>query len=81
MKHHATYLLGLVAILVVGVTALYAAVGNRSLQLVIGLVLAGSYVAWGWSHHAKTNELHPKIMIEYVLIAAIAVVLLLTMMI
>ncbi|MBI3576766.1 hypothetical protein HY086_01870 [Candidatus Gottesmanbacteria bacterium] len=76
MKTHIIHFIFLLAILAVGIAAFFAAQGNSSLQFIIGLVTAVSYVVWGMIHHAMEGDLHKKIVIEYVLIAAIAVLLL-----
>lgn len=50
--------------------------GNHASQLVVGIVSAVSYVAWGIIHHALQKDLHVKIVVEYVLMGAIAIALL-----
>lgn len=55
----------------------YYARGDAPLQLAVGIVTAVSYVAWGLLHHAMQQDLHKKIVIEYILIGALAVMLLL----
>lgn len=50
--------------------------GNHASQLVVGMVSAVSYVAWGIIHHALQKDLHAKIVVEYVLMGAIAIALL-----
>lgn len=53
--------------------------GNRNLQIITGIVIAVSYVVWGIIHHAMDKSLHRNIVIEYVLISAIAIIVLLTL--
>ena len=36
------------------------------------------YILWGTLHHAKQGDFHPKIVLEYSLIALIAIMMLLT---
>lgn len=61
-----------------GVLSFYLVRPNVTAQLIVGIITAVGYVAWGVIHHAVDGDLHPKIVIEYVLIGAIAIVLLLT---
>ncbi len=76
MKSHIIHLLILCAILGLGIVSFFVAKGNTGLQLTIGVVTAFAYVLWGLLHHAALGDLHKKIVVEYVLIAAIAVLLL-----
>jgi hypothetical protein len=80
MKQSVTHLLILIAILAVGVFAFMYVAPNTTIQLVIGIVTAVAYVLWGLIHHAINRDLHQKIVVEYLLIGAIAIVLLVTML-
>lgn len=53
---------------------------NVTLQLLTGIVTSVMYVLWGIVHHAIQKDLHHKIVIEYMLIGAIAIVLLVTIL-
>lgn len=68
----------LVSLLGGGVLAFYLVRPNVAAQLIVSITTAIAYVAWGIIHHAIEGDLHPKIVVEYVLIGAIAIVLLLT---
>ncbi len=70
----------LLLILLVGMWAFNMVRPNVTLQLTVGIVTAVAYVLWGVIHHAMLGDLHHKIVIEYVLIGAIAIVLLVTML-
>lgn len=76
MNAHMIHFLILLATLALGVSAFFAAAGNSGLQLFIGFVTALAYVVWGILHHALSGDLHKKVVVEYVLIAAIAILLL-----
>lgn len=76
MKPHILHFLILFGILALGITSFFAAAGNSGLQFVVGVITAIAYVLWGLLHHAVAGDLHKKIVVEYVLIAAIAVLLL-----
>ena len=49
--------------------------GNHGFQLAVGILTACLYAIWGIAHHSIIGDLHRKIVIEYVLIAAIAIAL------
>ena len=61
-----------------GVLSFFWVRSNPALQLLIGIVTSISYVLWGILHHYMDHTLHKKIMVEYLLIGAIAIVLLAT---
>lgn len=76
MKPHNMHTLTLVIILAIGGWLFYATRGSVMLQLLIGLVTSASYIAWGIIHHVIIGDLHPKVVIEYVLVGSIAMILL-----
>lgn len=78
MNHHFYHYVVLVCILGMGLVAFFLVRPNVSAQLFVGILTAAAYVLWGIIHHMIDRDLHPKIVIEYMLIGAIAVVLLLT---
>ncbi len=76
MKPHVFHFVVLFAILVLGVMSFFVVAGNTGLQFLVGVITAIAYVLWGLFHHTVAGDLHKKIVIEYILIAAIAVLLL-----
>jgi hypothetical protein len=80
MRQSVVHFLVLIAILIAGVFAFMYVGPNTTLQLFVGIVTAVAYVLWGLIHHAVTKDLHQKIVVEYLLIAVIAIVLLVTML-
>ncbi len=80
MKTHAVHFVVLGCILVGGIALFYLTRGIPSLQLLVGIVTSLSYIAWGIIHHALSGDLHPKIVIEYVLIGSIAILVFSTML-
>ena len=80
MKRHMFHFFILFVLLSVGTGAFFLADGNRQLQLFIGTMTSLTYVVWGMLHHAIQSDLHPKVVIEYVLIGVIAVVLLILLL-
>lgn len=79
MKHAFHYVV-LLLILGTGIGVFYLVQPNVTLELVTGMATAVAYVLWGIVHHALEKDLHPKIVIEYMLIGSIAIILLVTML-
>ena len=79
-NQHTVHFVVLCAILVGGVSAFFYVSPNRSLQLTIGMITSLAYVLWGFIHHAMRKDLHKKIVIEYILMGAIAVIILATIL-
>jgi hypothetical protein len=77
---HLMHYIVLLCILCGGLGAFYYAGPDRALQFIIGVIIAVSYVAWGLIHHALQKDLHQKIVVEYILIGAIAVILMATVL-
>jgi hypothetical protein len=44
-------------------------------------VCAALYVCWGIFHHVRSRSLHPKVVLEYFLVAALAVAIIATLLI
>lgn len=80
MKRSVVHFLVLLAILAAGVFTFIRVAPNTTVQLFVGIVTACSYVIWGLIHHAVKKDLHQRIVVEYLLIGAIAIVLLVTML-
>lgn len=68
----------LILILAGGIGMFFYAQGNSLVQLIVGIVTSCAYVVWGILHHTMHQELHRKIVIEYILIGMLAIVLLFT---
>ena len=80
MSRKLIHYIALLVILGLGVWGFYLVRPNVSLQLLIGIATSVAYVLWGVVHHAIEGDLHHKIVIEYILIGAIAIVLLVTIL-
>lgn len=48
---------------------------QQSLQVGIVILTGIFYILWGAIHHAREDEWHLKVLLEYILIAALAVTL------
>lgn len=75
MKLHVIYYIVLIVILALGTLMFFYENGNHTAQLAIGIVTSLSYVVWGIIHHTTQNDLHRKVVVEYILIGAIAIAL------
>jgi len=51
---------------------------SRVMQIIVGLLLSLLYVTWGLIHHAMLGDLYPKVVVEYLLVGAIAMTLIFT---
>ena len=79
MRAHYLHFLILLVILAGGAWAFFYVRTDRQLQLLVGIATVAAYVLWGIIHHVIQRDLHIKIVVEYILIGAIAAVLLLTL--
>lgn len=51
---------------------------NKSMQIIVGILLSVLYATWGIVNHAMQGDLHPKVVVEYLLVGAIAITLIIT---
>ena len=74
IKDHATdyFILGIW--LMMGLWALVWWRSNTTTQLTIMFIMLTGYVIWGTIHHYRLEDLNAKIVLEYGLIAALALV-------
>lgn len=72
-KNHLTYYFFLTAVLIAGLILIAAVSGDRQSQMLIVLGFGFSYAVIGISHHLINHDLVAKIVIEYVLIAALGI--------
>jgi hypothetical protein len=63
----------LALILLGGVLAFLYLTGNQSSQLLVGIIIAVAYACWGIIYHWMDKTLYRKVVVEYLLISAIAV--------
>ena len=73
---HTMHIMVLIFLLLGSAGAFLYLQGNHTSQLIVGVLTAISYVAWGIIHHMLQKDLHTKIVVEYVLMGAIAIALL-----
>lgn len=73
---HSLYYLVLVTILGLGVILFYLFVGQAQKQFFVIIATSISYFFWGVVYHKLEGDLHIKIVVEYLLIALLAIILL-----
>ena len=74
-SRHPLHYFTLLCVLLVGLWGLFWFSYQPGMQLSIVISMAVSYVVWGIVHHREHHSLHPKIVLEYLLIAVFAVLL------
>jgi hypothetical protein len=72
-SRHPLHYFVLLSILLVGLWGLFWFGYNPAMQLSIFISMSVSYVVWGIVHHQEHHDLHFKIVIEYILVATLAV--------
>ena len=76
LKNHFFQYFVLLTILSLGFVSFVSSFGNRRLQFKIVVTTSFLYVVWGVVHHFLEKTLYPKIVVEYILVALLAVVIL-----
>lgn len=76
MKTSTLHFVVLAVILAGGVVSFTTLAGDVAAQQWIGIATSVAYVAWGILHHAIEGDLHPKVVVEYVLVGAVAILIL-----
>jgi hypothetical protein len=74
-SRHPLHYFTLLCVLLVGLWGIFWFDYQPAMQFSIIISMAVSYVVWGIVHHREHNDLHPKIVIEYILVAALAVLI------
>jgi hypothetical protein len=63
-----------------GIFSFISLAGNQSSQFIVGVVTSIAYALWGIFYHSYEGNLHRKVVVEYLLIAAIAIMVLVVVM-
>ena len=79
LKKYKTHYLILFSGLALGVISFLLFYQYTSLKIVIVILVGAFYFLWGVIHHKIKKDLHAKIKLEYFLIAAISVVILVSL--
>jgi len=65
--------------LALGLFAFFAFIGHPVLRITTAIAIGLFYLGWGIIHHSLENSLHPKIVLEYLLIALLAIAVLISL--
>lgn len=80
VSHKHLHMIVLGIILGLSLVTFVVLIGKRDLQFLIGFVCALSYVLWGIIFHVIERDLYPRVIVEYVSVAAVGLVLLYTVL-
>ena len=73
IKEHLFYYLSLVGLLIGGLILIILSSPNRDLQMIFLVGLSICYVLIGIIHHGLNHDLVGKIVVEYILVAALGI--------
>ncbi len=76
-RKHTGHYISLITILGLGFLGLILAAPNKKLQTEFLILISILYVIWGVIHHHQNHSLNSKIVVEYILIAALGIAALL----
>ena len=68
-KEHLGHFVVLLVVLLAGAAGVVFFGGDKLTQRYLIVALAAGYFLWGVTHHLKEGDLHPRIVAEYLLIA------------
>jgi hypothetical protein len=80
ISHKHLHLLVLVIILGFSLFTFTLLSGKQDLQFLVGFMSALSYVMWGIIYHVIERDLYPRVVLEYVLVAAVGMILMYTVL-
>lgn len=78
LTKHLTHYLALLGVIVVAGWGLLTFQYDKSFQSAIAVSLGAAFVVWGVVHHHILEDLHPKVVLEYIATAVLGVAILLT---
>lgn len=74
-SRHPLHYFTLLSIQLVGLWGIFWFTYQTTMQMIILISMAVSYVVWGIVHHKEHHDLHLKIVAEYLLVATLAVLI------
>ena len=80
IKEHFTHYLVLLVILDVAIAAFFLFSFNKIYQAAVVVAMGILYVLWGIIHHFLADDLHLKVILEYVLFAFLANLVILSLL-
>jgi len=72
---HMLYYSMMIIFQILGFLLVYVASPNVSLQMEIVIINSGLYIFWASLHHYFHHDLHPKIVLEYVLVGFLGIIM------
>lgn len=79
VSHHLQHYLPLIGIFCVSIVGFIAFSYDKTFQEALVLAVAVSYVTWGIIHHHLHGDLHLSVIVEYIAVAVLGAVLLLSL--
>jgi hypothetical protein len=76
-EHFIHFVVLVIMLSVASVTILYYQ-SDRMVEVYLTIAMAAAYVLWGIVHHLKIGDLHGKIVAEYILMATLGSMILLS---
>lgn len=73
IKRHLIYYISLLAILFLGVFFAFQVSYDKQIQVIIVMITALLYILFGLLHHLINHDLNKKIVIEYILMGALGI--------
>ena len=80
MRENIIHYLVLLVILDLAVAAFFLFSFNKTYQAAVVVSMGILYVAWGIIHHWLSEDFHPKVVLEYVLISLLANLVILSLL-
>jgi hypothetical protein len=79
IARHLPHYLTLLGLLFAGILAFVIFSYDKMFQIGVLAAVAASYVAWGIIHHAIHKNLHLSVVIEYLVVAALGLIVVLSL--
>lgn len=73
IRDHFLYYITMIILQILGFLMAYAAAPNVSLQMDLVIINSGLYTLWASLHHYFHHDLHPKIVLEYILVGFLGI--------
>lgn len=81
MNQQVSHYLFLVSGLALGLFGFFGFIGHPALRITVAIALGLYYFGWGVIHHSIDGSLHRSIVLEYLLMSALATVVLISLVI
>ncbi|EKD62537.1 MAG: hypothetical protein ACD_52C00135G0006 [uncultured bacterium] len=76
---HLPHYFGLIGILLAGALGFIVFSYDRIFQIYISVAVASAYVIWGAMHHSAHRDLYLEVVIEYVVVASLGLMIVLSL--